>query len=349
MTKNYISTIFRGRNLLIFLSLLFLLFNFGCDRKDSTSTPSETSKAQVSQKAFRFAVATWVNHGPFYLAKEKGFYENYGLKVDIQKIDDIVAQKLALQAGKLDGTISSVDFFATAAAEGVKAKTIMKLGAGDGADAIVAGENIKSVAELKGKTIAVEQGGPDHFLLLFVLEENGMTSKDVKPVYMTTGDAGAAYVAGAVDACVVWEPWVSNAISKRKSNILATSRDRSGVLVDTFVVRNDVLESRKADVVAFIKGWFEAIEYWKAHPDESNQIMAKGLGISVDDFVAMLGGVKLSDYQDNLAYFGTEQHPGQYWQVFAAANQIYQHEGIITTPANPKSATDISLLFNLYN
>ena len=331
------------------LSVFFLFMNLGCDKKEnSTPATTEQSKLSVSQKPFRFAVATWVNHGPFYLAKEKGFYEKYGLIVDIQKIDDIGAQKLALQAGKLDGTISSVDYFATSAAEGIKAKTIMKLGAGDGADAVVAGEGINTVAELKGKSVAFEQGGPDHFLLLFVLEENGMTSKDIKPVYMTTGDAGAAYVAGAVDACVVWEPWVSNAVKKRKSNILATSHERSDVLVDTFVVRNDILETRKADVIAFMKGWFDAIEYWKAHPEESNRIMAKGLGIAEEDFAQMLEGVKLSDYQNNLAYFGTESHPGKYWEVFAEANKIYQQEGIISKPADPQSATDTSLLIHLY-
>ena len=332
---------------------IILFGALGCEKE--SSAPSNTApkeikqqKNEVSQKPFRIAVATWVNHGPFYLAKEKGFYKKRDLEVDIQKIDDIGIQKLALQAGKLDGAYSSVDFFATAAAEGVQAKTVMKLGEGDGADAIVAKKEIATIADLKGHSVAVEKGGPDHFLLLFVLEENGMTSKDIKPVYMTTGDAGVAYVAGAVDACVVWEPWVSNAVAKRKSNILATSHDRSGVLVDTFVVRNNTLKERPNDVRAFMLAWFEAIEYWKGHADEANQIMAKGIGISLEDFTAMLGGVKLSDYQDNLNYFGTDKEPGQYWSVFKAANAIYQREGVIESPGDPKLFTDISILKSLY-
>lgn len=328
---------------IILLVAICLFIVFGCQK------PQEPhSQSTVSSKPFRFAVATWVNHGPFFLAREKGFFKKYGLDVDIQKIDDIAAQKMALQAGQLDGTISSVDFFATAAAEGVKAKTIMKLGAGNGADAVVAREGINSIADLKGKSVAVEKGGPDHFLLLFVLAENGMTSKDIKPVYMTTGDAGAAYVAKAVDACVVWEPWVSNAVKQRKSNILATSRDRSGVLVDTFVVRDEVMQSRRADVIAFMKGWFDAIEYWKVNPTEANNIMAKGVGIAENDFIGMLGGVKLADYKDNLAYFGTVQQPGQYWTVFNSANKIYKSEGIIEKPADPRAVTETSLLVNLY-
>lgn len=314
----------------------------------SVMSCDKSQENKVNIEPFRIAVATWVNHGPFYLAKEKGFYKKHGLKVDIQKIDDIGAQKLALQSGKIDGAYSSVDFFATAAAEGVQAKTIMKLGAGDGADAIVAKKEITTIAELKGHTVAVEKGGPDHFLLLFVLEENGMSSKDIKLVFMTTGDAGAAYVSGAVDACVVWEPWVSNAIKKRESNILADSRNRPGVLVDTFVVRNNVLDERSDDVKSFMLGWFEAIEYWTRHPEEANQIMAKGIGIPTEDFIAMLGGVKLSNYQDNLVYFGTAEKPGQYWKVFESANSIYKQEGIIETPADPKLYTELTLLKNLF-
>jgi len=333
--------IFLSRRLPTIIVILFsLLVLMGCENRGDVKSGEG--------QPFRFAFLTWVNHGPFYLAKEKGFYQKHGLTVDMQKIEDIGAQKLALQAGKLDGTISSVDFFATAAAEGVKAKTIMKLGAGDGADAIIAKEGISSVPDLKDHTVAVEKGGPDHFFLLFVLKENGMSSKDIKPIFMTTADAGAAYVSGAVDACVVWEPWVTNAVEKRKSKILATSRDRSGVLVDTFVVRDDVLQNRRNDVKAFMMAWFDAIEYWKSNPEEANKIMATGLGISEEEFAVMLQGVKLADYQDNLAYFGTDSKPGQYWQVFDSANTIYKSEHVIETPADPKSVTDTSLLLTLY-
>lgn len=327
----------KSQEIVIILFSLFLLISFSsCYSNRDDAAP------------FRIAVVTWVNHGPFYLAKEKGFYEKYGLLVEINKIEDIGAQKLALQSGRLDATISSVDFFATAAAEGVSAKTVMKLGAGNGADALIVDVGISSFLQLKGRTIAVEKGSPDHFFLLLVLDEEGLAPSDVKLRYMTTPDAGAAYVARAVDGCAVWEPWVTNATSKRKSNILATSRDRSDVLVDTFIVRNDVLKKRPSSVKAFMHAWFDAIEYWKAHPDESNQIMARGLGIDYKDFVTMLAGVKLSDYQDNLKYFGTKEAPGKYWDVFRKANKLYTREGIITNPADPISVTDTTFLFELF-
>lgn len=303
--------------------------------------------AQDKRKPFRIAVVTWVNHGPFYLAKEKGFYAEYGLDVDIQKIEDMTARRSALLSRNLEGIISSVDAFANGASRGIKAKTVMKLGAGDGSDGIVAKSNINSLSELKGHTVAFEKGTPSHFFLLLALEEVGLTSKDIIPRYMTAGDAGAAFVAGNVDACVTWEPWVSTAKEKGKGNILATSRDKYGMLVDTFVVRNEVLRERPEDVSNFIRGWFDAIEYWKKNPKESNEIMAKAIGVPYEDFMAMLGGVRLSDYKDNLEYFGTEQSPGQYWDVFDSANRIWKTEGLIDTPVLPREYTDISYLTGL--
>lgn len=305
--------------------------------------------AKTEKEPFRIAVVTWVGHGPFYLAREKGFFEKEGLKIDIQKIEDMSARNSALLAGKLDGIISSVDAHSNAAANGLVAKTIMKLGEGDGADGIVAKKKIKSINELKGRTVAFEKGTPSHFFLIMVLQENGLTGKDIVPSYMTAGDAGTAFVAGNVDACVTWEPWVSTAKDKGKGNVLVTSHNRPGILVDTFVVRPDVLEKRKEDVKKFMRAWFDAIEYWKKNPEESNKIMANALGVPITDFMGMLAGDKFADYQDNLKYFGTDQKPGQYWDVFNSANKIWQEEGLIKSGVNPKDFTDVSLLMNLFH
>lgn len=333
-------------NFVVILITLFAVGMLGCERPKNESNSVEK---KIESSPFRIAVVTWVGHGPFYLAREKGFYKKYDLKIDIQKIEDIGARRSALLAGKLEGIITSVDALSNGAANGLKAKTIMKIGEGDGADGIVAKQGINSLSDLKGHTVAFARGTPSHFFLLLALKEKGLSSKDITPRYMTAGDAGAAFVAGAVDACVTWEPWVSTAKEKGNGNILATSRDRPGILVDTFAVRNDVISDRPDDVKKFMKAWFDAIEYWKENPEESNKIMAESLGVPYEDFMAMLAGDKFSDYQDNLKYFGTRENPGQYWDVFDRANNAWKTEGLIENPVNPKNYTDTALLLNLYN
>ena len=67
----------------------------------------------------------------------------------------------------------------------------------------------RSLKDLKGKTIATELGTCDHFLMLKALAAAGLTEKDVTYTNLTVPDAAAAFIAGKVDAAVIWQPWVS--------------------------------------------------------------------------------------------------------------------------------------------
>ncbi|WP_336749528.1 sulfonate ABC transporter substrate-binding protein [Pantoea vagans] len=66
---------------------------------------------------------------------------------------------------------------------------------------------IKSVADLKGKRVALNKGSDVNYLLVTALEQAGLTYKDITPVYLPPADARAAFQRGAVDAWVIWDPY----------------------------------------------------------------------------------------------------------------------------------------------
>ncbi|AVA23761.1 sulfonate ABC transporter substrate-binding protein [Rhizobium sp. NXC24] len=66
---------------------------------------------------------------------------------------------------------------------------------------------IKSVAELKGKTVVLNKGSNVHFLLVKALEEAGLKYSDIKTSFLPPADARAAFERGAVDAWVIWDPF----------------------------------------------------------------------------------------------------------------------------------------------
>lgn len=66
---------------------------------------------------------------------------------------------------------------------------------------------IKTVADLKGKRVALNKGSNVHYLLVRALEEAGLTLKDIEPVYLPPADARAAFERGAVAAWVIWDPF----------------------------------------------------------------------------------------------------------------------------------------------
>jgi sulfonate transport system substrate-binding protein len=66
---------------------------------------------------------------------------------------------------------------------------------------------IKSLADLKGKTIALNKGSNVHFLLVQALAHAGIDYSDITPAYLAPADARAAFERGAVDAWVIWDPY----------------------------------------------------------------------------------------------------------------------------------------------
>lgn len=94
------------------------------------------------------------------------------------------------------------------------------------AEAIVVpkASTLKSVAELKGKKVALNKGSNVHYLLVKALEKAGLKYGDIQPVFLAPADARAAFERGAVDAWVIWDPFLSAAEKQVGARVLADGR-----------------------------------------------------------------------------------------------------------------------------
>lgn len=68
---------------------------------------------------------------------------------------------------------------------------------------------VHTVTGLKGKSVAVHRGSGCHYILAAKLKNAGMSFRDIKPVYLTPSDAGAAFERGSVDAWSIWDPFLA--------------------------------------------------------------------------------------------------------------------------------------------
>lgn len=86
-------------------------------------------------------------------------------------------------------------------------------------EAIVVAENsaIKSVADLKGKRVGLNKGSDVNYLLVTALEKAGLSYKDITPVYLPPADARAAFQRGAIDAWVIWDPFLAEVETNAKA------------------------------------------------------------------------------------------------------------------------------------
>ena len=86
------------------------------------------------------------------------------------------------------------------------------------------GSAIRSVTELKGKKVALNKGSNVHYLLVKLLEKNGLKYADVQPVFLPPADARAAFERGSVDAWVIWDPYTAAAEKQIEARILADGK-----------------------------------------------------------------------------------------------------------------------------
>jgi sulfonate transport system substrate-binding protein len=89
---------------------------------------------------------------------------------------------------------------------------------------------IKSVADLKGKKVALNKGSNVHYLLVRALQQAGLAYTDIHPIYLAPADARAAFQNGGVDAWVIWDPYQAAA---EKQLDVRTLKDGVG-LVDNY-------------------------------------------------------------------------------------------------------------------
>jgi NitT/TauT family transport system substrate-binding protein len=316
-----------GRVLLIVILLLFAAAGgVGYWYWVHTQTPVE--------RPFVVAIPTYPGFGLPYLAQEKGLFQ--GTRVELKRIDDAAATNAGLIRGDIDACFTSVDAFVLAASQGVTAKAALMADESRGADGIVAKPAIRTVADLKGKRVAANLGWPGHFFLLYNLRENKIPFADVKITDMEADKAASAFSSGELDAAVTWEPHLSAAVAGGKGHILVSTRTLPGVIVDTVLVREDVIRDRPAAVQAFVDGYYRALRQYTEDPAGSGAIMAKALDLKPEEFKDMTGNFRFIPADEAAKML----QPGDaVTKLFHTAADIWLEAKVIDRPVSDQGRT----------
>jgi len=106
---------------------------------------------------------------------------------------------------------------------------------------------LKNVADLKGKKVALNKGSNVHYLLVRLLEKHGLKYSDIQTVFLPPADARAAFERGAVDAWVIWDPFLAASEKQIGARILA---DGKGVVNNyAYYLAERGYVERRADVI----------------------------------------------------------------------------------------------------
>ncbi len=264
----------------------------------------KTALAQV-----RVGVSDWPGWVAWYIAEQKGFFKKHGANVRLVWFATYTDSISALSAGQLDANSQTWSDTMAPLAKGLPLKVILVNDNSAGNDALMVGPSIKSFRDLQGKTIALEEYSVSHFLLSMALNRHGLKPKDVRVVNLSAGDAAAAFLAGRVDAAVVWNPWINTIQSSGKGRALFTSADVPGMIPDLLVVQEKALAAKRKDFVGMVKAWFDVVAFIRGNPDEAARIMAKVVQMEPKEYQVFLAGTKFFGPEENLQAFGPASDP----------------------------------------
>jgi NitT/TauT family transport system substrate-binding protein len=267
----------------------------------------------AAAEPLKLAHSTWVGYGPLYIAKEKGFFDEEGVEVELIVMEDPKLRFPALAAGQIDVAVSTVDTVLNYLSDQQGYRYLFAIDDSKGGDGIVADQDIQSVADLKGKSVAYAEGSVSQFYLGVLLKEAGLSLADVETMNMTAGDAGAAFVAERVDAAVTWEPWLTRGKQSPHGHLLVDSSTSPGLITDIALTTPEKLEARADDLKALYRAWVKAVEFQKTNGKEADEIMARGVGGWLEDpavFAETRAGIAYYDDAMNQAFIGTPDAPG---------------------------------------
>ena len=291
----------------------------------------------------KVGVSDWPGWVAWYVAEQKGFFKKHGADVKLVWFANYTDSIAALSSGQLDANAQTWSDTLGPLAKGLPLKAILVNDNSAGNDALLAGPKVGGFAQLKGKSVALEQYSVSHFVLATALAKNGMKPADVKIVNLPAGDAAAAFLTGRVDAAVVWNPWISKIESSGKGRPLFTSKDMPGLVPDLLVAQEKAIATKRRDLVGMIRAWFDTEKFIREQPDEAAKIMAKVVGMTPDEYKVFMPGTRFFDATANRAAFDPKQPQSLAATAPTIAAFLTEHKLIDGKP-DPTRGIDATLL-----
>ncbi|MBL8162521.1 MAG: ABC transporter substrate-binding protein [Anaerolineae bacterium] len=245
---------------------------------------------------------TWAGSGPIYIAAERSLFSQMGVDVEVVHYTNYNQSMTDLVSRELDGAHTVFSDGIAQAAAGIPVQLVWVLNSSNGADVLVGNSAIGDLEALKGKRVGMTLGSFSQLFVMSELRERGFQDSDITLVNVIAENVPRAIAAGEIDAGHTWDPYLSEVIAAG-GTALFTSADAPGVIVDTLFFQNSVLEERPQDIQAFLQAFTNAQKWWAENPDEGNQIVAKAMGITVEELIAIQAGLHTFSLEDNRQAF----------------------------------------------
>jgi NitT/TauT family transport system substrate-binding protein len=322
-----------------------------------------SSYKPLADRTVRFAINVWAGWAPIIFANN-GFkpgkvWKSPGgkdFKVELTLIDDPVSMRDAYAAGNVHigwGTLDMVPLFMEALRKDsrVMPRIYQQVDWSNGGDGIVVRESIKSVADLRGKTLVLAQNSPSHFFALNALINGGVQPAEVN--FKFTQDAFQAAAAFNADrsiaGAVSWAPDIYNLAKVKGNRMLVTTGTANKLIADVWFARADFAKDNGDIVEGLVRGIFDGMEALK---DQNNKtaaakLMAAGYSIPESDALNMQGDAHSTNWAENQEFFLNQNNPTNFERTWNTAYYLYKRIGVVSDKTEFDQVMDFTVLQKL--
>lgn len=343
------------------------LFGGKKDGKTDKSKKSLTSLISGDGDVINVAVNTYLGFMPIVWLngglepnENSVLYKDYGLKLRITIQDDFDGGRAGFKNDNIDLIYCTTDVLSTEMGSGSDmsdAREFTILNKSRGSDVIVVNKNIKTVADLKGKTVAFAESTVSQTLLINILETNGIGPKDVNYVIVGSGiDAANSFKSGQVDACVTWAPIDVECIKAIPgSKRLISTKEASELSTDGLLAKKEYIEQNKEKLTKLVSAIFYAntlVSTDEKVLNEAAKVFSESFeGFSIKDCIDGSKNIRYVTLGDAVNYFGLNSTfsgvTGE--QVYTKMARIYEGLGLTKAPAPWRKVSDTSIIESLMN
>ena len=319
-------------------------------------------KWNPGEKVVRFSYNVWAGWLPVIAANhgtkpnpESVFSKKYGFRVEMVLMDDPVAARDAFAAGEVHtlwGTVDMMVLFAPELARDSRTspRVAQQIDWSNGGDGIVVRGNVRSVGDLRKKTVTLAQNSPSEYYLTSLLLSAGLRPADIAAKYTATAfEAAAAFVADKkVDACVSWAPDIYK-IPERVAGtrILSSTADANKLIADVYAFRADFSRDHPEITEGLIAGIFEGMDLVKEKPEQAAKWMADAFGMKPEEVMSMRNDAHPTNFAENVQFFLNSSNPTNFERTWKNSAYVYRELGRINAPDAFDQVMDFSVIQNL--
>ena len=204
----------------------------------------------------------------------------------------------------------------------------------NGGDGIVARGGIKSIGDLRGKTIALAENSPSEYFLTNMLVYAGIQPSEVK--FANTTDAFEAAAAfnnnKSIDAVVSWAPDIYNLSDVKGNKMIVSTATANKLIADVWFARADFAKEHPDICEGIVRGIFDAMEELQTDEAKKNvaELMADGYGLPASEAMGMLADAHSTNWAENYQFFLNKNNAANFERVWNQAYYIYRKLGKIT-------------------